>query len=44
LPAGSALSLLDGKIVLEAGNVVTVTSDADATVDVIISFMEQLQP
>jgi hypothetical protein len=42
LPAGSSVSLLDGKVVLEAGNSLTVSSTADNAVDVIISLMEQL--
>jgi hypothetical protein len=41
LPSGSALSVLDGKMVLEAGDTVVVTSDTASSVDVIISVLEQ---
>jgi hypothetical protein len=41
IPAGSALSVLDGKIVLEAGDVVEVTSDTASSADVILSVLEQ---
>jgi hypothetical protein len=41
IPAGSALSVLDGKIVLEAADTVVVTSSAASSCDVIVSAMEQ---
>jgi hypothetical protein len=41
VPAGSALGVLDGKLIAEAGEVVTVTSDTNSAVDVIISVLEQ---
>jgi hypothetical protein len=41
LPAGSALSVLDGKIILEAADTVVVTSDTAASCDVILSVLEQ---
>jgi len=41
IPVGSALSALDGKIILEAGDTVTVNSDTATSIDVIISVMEQ---
>lgn len=41
IPANSALSLLDGKIILEAGDTVVVTSDTAASADVILSVLEQ---
>lgn len=41
IPAGSALSVLDGKIILEAADTVIVTSDAATSADVILSVLEQ---
>lgn len=41
LPVGSALSVLDGKIIAEASETITVTSSANTAVDVIVSVMEQ---
>lgn len=41
IPAGSALSVLDGKIILEAADTVVVTSDTATSADVIISVLEQ---
>lgn len=41
LPAGSALSVLDGKVILQETNPVTIESDTDASVDVIVSVLEQ---
>lgn len=41
IPAGSALSVLDGKIILEAADVLEVTSSAASSVDVILSVLEQ---
>lgn len=41
IPPGSALSVLDGKIILEASEVITVTGDNDNQVDVILSVLEQ---
>jgi hypothetical protein len=42
IPAGSALSILDGKIIAEATETVTVTSaSSSGDVDVVLSYMEQ---
>ena len=41
IPSGSALSVLDGKIVLEAADVVKVISDTASSADVILSVLEQ---
>lgn len=41
IPSGSALSVLDGKIVLEAADTIKVTSSANTSLDVILSAMEQ---
>lgn len=41
LPAGSALSVLDGKVILEAADTVVVTSDTASSCDVIVSVLEQ---
>lgn len=42
IPSGSSLSVLDGKIIGEAADTVTVTSsDASGDVDVIVSVLEQ---
>lgn len=41
IPAGSALSVLDGKIILETTDTVVVTSDTATSADVIVSVLEQ---
>ena len=41
IPAQSALSVLDGKIILESSDTVTVTSDTAASADVVLSILEQ---
>jgi len=41
IPANSALSLLDGKIILETTDTVVVTSSAATSADVIVSVLEQ---
>lgn len=41
IPAGSALSVLDGKIIAEAADTVSVTSDTALSADAIISVLEQ---
>jgi hypothetical protein len=41
IPAGSALSALDGKVVLEAADTCIVTSNTAASCDVILSVLEQ---
>lgn len=41
IPTGSALSVLDGKIILEATDTVVVTSDTTTSADVILSVLEQ---
>ena len=41
IPAGSALSVLDGKIILETTDTVVITSDTATSCDVIVSVLEQ---
>ena len=41
VPSGSALGVVDGKIIAEAGETVVVTSDTASSVDVILSVLEQ---
>lgn len=41
VPAGAALSVLDGKLVVKTGETVQVTSDTATSVDVILSVLEQ---
>ena len=41
IPAGAGLSVLDGKIILEAADTVVVTSDTASSTDVIVSVLEQ---
>jgi biopolymer transport protein ExbD len=41
IPSGSALSVLDGKVILEAADTVVVTSDTATSADVILSVLEQ---
>lgn len=41
IPAGSALSVLDGKVILETTDTVIVTSSAATSCDVIVSVLEQ---
>lgn len=41
IPAGSALSVLDGKIIAEAADTIVVTSSDASSVDVILSVLEQ---
>ena len=41
IPAGSALSALDGKIVMEVEDTCVVTSNTAASCDVILSVLEQ---
>lgn len=41
IPANSALSVLDGKIILETTDTVVVTSDTASSADVIVSALEQ---
>ena len=41
VPSGSALSVLDGKIIMETGETLSVTSDTAASADVILSVLEQ---
>jgi len=33
--------VLDGKVILQAGNTITIESDTDESVDVIVSVLEQ---
>lgn len=41
IPAGAALSVLDGKIIAEAADTIVVTSSDASSVDVIVSVLEQ---
>lgn len=41
IPSGASLSVLDGKLILEAGDTVVVTSDTVSSCDVILSVLEQ---
>ena len=41
IPAGSGLSVLDGKIILETTDTVVVTSNTASSADVILSVLEQ---
>ena len=41
IPANSALSVLDGKIIVETTDTVVVTSDTASSCDVIVSVLEQ---
>ena len=41
IPANSALSVLDGKVILETTETVIVTSDTASSCDVIVSVLEQ---
>ena len=41
IPAGSALSVLDGKIIAETTETIVVTSDTASSADVILSVLEQ---
>lgn len=41
IPANSALSVLDGKVILEAADTVVVTSGTASSADVIVSVLEQ---
>ena len=43
IPAGSALSVLDGKIIMEAADTVVVTSNTASSCDVILSVLEQAE-
>jgi hypothetical protein len=43
IPAGSALSVLDGKIIMEAGDTCVVTTDTASSCDVILSVLEQAE-
>lgn len=41
VPSNSALSVLDGKIILEAAETIKVTSDTASSADIILSVLEQ---
>jgi len=41
IPTGASLSVLDGKLILEATDTVVVTSDTASSCDVILSVLEQ---
>ena len=43
IPAGSALSALDGKMIMEAADTCVVTSNTAASCDVILSVLEQVE-
>ena len=41
VPTGSALSVLDGKIIAETAETIVITSDAASSIDAIVSVLEQ---
>jgi len=41
VPSGSALGVLDGKLIAETGEAITVTADTNSAIDVIVSVLEQ---
>tara|TARA_Y100001937_G_scaffold118871_1_gene173797 strand:+ start:1089 stop:1397 length:309 start_codon:yes stop_codon:yes gene_type:complete len=41
IPSGGALSVLEGKIIAEAGDTVVITSDTASSTDAIVSVLEQ---
>lgn len=41
VPSGSALGFIDGKIIVEENQIVTVTAGTNSAVDVILSVLEQ---
>ena len=41
IPAGAGLSVLDGKIILETGDTLIVTTNTSSSADVILSVLEQ---
>ena len=41
VPSGSALSVLDGKIIAETTETIVVTSDTASSIDAIVSVLEQ---
>jgi len=41
VPTGSALSVLDGKIIAETAETIVVTSDTASSIDAIVSVLEQ---
>jgi hypothetical protein len=43
IPAGSSLSALDGKLIMEAADTCVVTSNTAASCDVILSVLEQVE-
>jgi len=43
IPAGSALSVLDGKIIMEAADTCVITTDTASSCDVILSVLEQAE-
>ena len=43
IPAGAGLSVLDGKIIMEAADTCVVTSDTASSCDVILSVLEQAE-
>ena len=43
IPAGSALSALDGKIIMEVAETCVVTSNTASSCDVILSVLEQVE-
>jgi len=40
VPSGSALSVLDGKIIMEAADTLSITSDTASSADIILSVLE----
>tara|TARA_B000000532_G_C18646235_1_gene310560 strand:+ start:36 stop:347 length:312 start_codon:yes stop_codon:yes gene_type:complete len=41
IPANTAFSVLDGKIIAETGDAITIQSDTNASVDGVLSVLEQ---
>ena len=41
VPTGSALSVLDGKIIAETAETIVITSDTASSIDAIVSVLEQ---
>lgn len=40
VPVGSTLSVLDGKLILQAGNIITVSTPNASSIDAVLSYME----
>lgn len=40
IPPGTSLSILDGKLIFQAGDVITVSSNTASSIDVVLSVLE----